>query len=693
MWLQFALALPVCFVFLYVPGYFFSRALSYDPIASLALAPLATSIAYAILAIAYAAAGIYTTWVVMLLPLSAASVLFWAFSCRKRENSHDAARARHASHAVTPTVTLWDELQVYLPYIVVGLAICLYFFVRPLDGPDSFTWRTDNTKCINLIWRYAQSGNWSTLATSLYEDTSIAPLGGSFYPASWHLLAAMVTQALGISAACGANVLNTVLIGITIPTSSYLLVRTALGDKPFAVRLGAIFPLAFGVFPWHIIIPEAKEAFFFGLSMAPACISVFVMMCEEALEDGRPSLRHIAMTIVCLLACAMGHPSVDFAIGILLVPYIMWTIWRASADSSAEHGTYIKPLALEAAFVAFVIVAWVFFFNIPAVHSVTMWMHPAYLRPNEALLRVVFVGFKDVSPQPWLALMVWTGVAYSLYRKKYLWLSCGFLTFSFFYFVDAITDAPIKRYLTGFWYTDFNRVAACACIIAVPLAALGLYAWVRLAQQAFSICTSSEAASDEKAAPNKFRRVTIPLLITTVLLGVIYYPSFHMPQGAHRIRTAFGYTVEQARKFNSTKKSVLDEDEREFLDEVDDVVGDDLVINFPLDGSCFAYATDDMNVYFRRYYKGQTYESKVIMARLYAVASDGEVQAVLHELDAHYILLLDVGCDINHQDTSSVYWDKYDPSTWAGFTNINDNTPGLTIVLSKGDMRLYRIDE
>ncbi|MEE1273714.1 MAG: DUF6541 family protein [Olegusella sp.] len=497
-------------------------------------------------------------------------------------------------------------------------------------------------------------------------------------------------QALGMSPAFAANVVNAVLIGITIPTSQYLLVRTTLGDKPPAVRLGAIFPLAFGVFPWHIIIPEAKESFFYGMVLAPAFISAFVIACENAL-DKKLKARDVAFALLGILACALAHPISVFSVGVLLVPYCLWAIWRASTMTEgrfSRKASKIKGLVWDAAFLAFVVVVWAICFHIPIIYEMTTWIHWSYTNLKEAILRVVFMGYKDVPPQPLLALFVWTGIVYSLYRKCYLWLTGGFLTFSAFYIVDAITDNIIKRILTGYWYTDFNRLAASACIVAVPLAALGLYAWVRVAQEAFR-----HIAADDKDS-RRFRTVVAPALCLLVSLLVIYYPSFQLPHQPNRTLTAFGYTSRQAKKFNSQKNTDLDEEEVDFLDEVKDVVGDDLVLNCPSDGSAFAYATNDVNVYCRRYsvvYLNE--DAQYLLREIDHISTDAEAQEIAEKLDAHYVLLLDEG----FQADSSVEWDYFGQDAgsgaWQGFVDISDQTPGLETVLSEGDMRLYRIED
>lgn len=671
------MALPVFALLLYVPGFLFSGLVASDLICALITAPLMSVCLYTLLGIVNEMIGIPCGFATVVVPVVVVGSICAGL----------AARGKSKQGQVNPLASLFtkelrDELMVLLPYVVFGAAVCLVYFIKPLDGPESFTWRTDNCFHLNLVKRFVSTRNWSMLHGSIYEDPSHGALTNNlYYPAGWHVLVALLCSTLNTSAPFGANVVNAVLIAVTIPSSAYLLMRTVYHDKPLAVRLGAIFPLAFGVFPWHIIIPEAKESFFMGMCTAPACIALFVLACESALEH-KLQWRSVAFVVIGLFASVLAHPICVFSIGVLLVPYIVWFIWRLTKAKGLS--TKVRILC-ELAFFAFVAAMWAFCFNIPSIHEMTVWIHYAYTRRQEALMRIVFMGFKDVPAQPLLALFVWVGVAYSLYRTRYLWMTCSFLTFSLFYFVDATTDRFIKRVLTGFWFTDFNRLAASALIMAVPLAALGLFAVVRIAQYLFrEVSTNSDDAS------RRYRVFMIPLLLAVVSAGVIYYPSYHMPHAPAKVKTGFWYVSKRAREYNSFDKNMLSTDEIEFLEDVKEVTGDELVLNFPCDGSSYAYVTNDVNVYARRL--GNAYldeRAKLIAAKIDTYASSEEVERAVDELDARYVLLLDI--DENASEESSLYEDGFNANIWRGFCELDDQTPGFEVVLSEGDMRLYRI--
>lgn len=675
MWLDFFIALPICIAFLYIPGLLLAHICSSDHITRLALAPVLASLVYTVLGVIYQKLGIFASWISLFLPavLIAALVL---------------VLLRHFFPQIVLVNTdgksrLKEDVPLIASYLFVGLVVVLIFFIKPLDGPNSFTWRTDNCVHLNLIARFVETGNWSTLSTCLYADPSRGAISHvGYYPAAWHIIPAMISSILAVPATMSSNVANTVLVGVIIPLIDLFLLCTVLAEKPLAVKLGAIFPLAFGVFPWRIITQDARGPFVFGLIFAIAAIAVFVCFAERALKKQRFA-REIALFILCIISTALAHPIAVFTAGVLLVPYCVSVFWRLALLKGDSKQARVKGMVYGVVFLIFVALAWAACLQVPMIHALTTWYRPAYTHRSAAFIRIIFMGFKDVPAQPLLALFVWIGIFYSLYRKRYLWMSVGFASFSFLYLLDATTDKPIKRLLCGFWYMDFNRLAASACIIVVPLAALGLYACVRIIQRLFQ----SFAAQDKSA--QRFAQVSIPVICAVVVATTIFYKNYRLPHENEKTITAFGYVTARTKDYNSWKTNVFDETEEKFILKVKKIVGNDLVMNCPLDGSCFTYATNDLNVYYRRYHNWMYLNdtARYLARHMHELSTDKTVQQMISDLDARYVLLLDVGFD----ESSTLYWESYTPTGWKGFISIDDKTPGLELVLSEGDMRLYRI--
>ena len=134
-------------------------------------------------------------------------------------------------------------------------------------------------------------------------------------------------------------------------------------------------------------------------------------------------------------------------------------------------------------------------------------------------------------------------------------------------------------------------------------------------------------------------------------------------------------------------------DERAFVRRVKDVVPESsIILNEPYDGSVYAYGADSLNVYYRTfaeygYSASESDTSATIRESLSRIASSDEAKSAVEEVGAQYLLLLDVG----HEDLSRLTMISYHEEAWRGMDDITDDTPGFEVVLSEGDMRLYRI--
>ena len=63
------------------------------------------------------------------------------------------------------------------------------------------------------------------------------------------------------------------------------------------------------------------------------------------------------------------------------------------------------------------------------------------------------------------------------------------------------------------------------------------------------------------------------------------------------------------------------------------------------------------------------------------------MRSALESVGADYVLVL----DDERVAADRAYLFTYDPALWQGILSIDADTPGFELVLSEGDMRLYRI--
>ena len=141
---------------------------------------------------------------------------------------------------------------------------------------------------------------------------------------------------------------------------------------------------------------------------------------------------------------------------------------------------------------------------------------------------------------------------------------------------------------------------------------------------------------------------------------------------------------------------VYDGAEREFVREALSIIPEgSLVINEPNDGSAYAYGVDGLRTYYR-YWRGygdssagEKPESALIRDHLCDIADNGEVRKAVDDIGARYVIQLDRG----EPNWNCMMWLYGDGELWRGIDGVDEDTPGFELVLSRDDMRLYRIDE
>ena len=93
---------------------------------------------------------------------------------------------------------------------------------------------------------------------------------------------------------------------------------------------------------------------------------------------------------------------------------------------------------------------------------------------------------------------------------------------------------------------------------------------------------------------------------------------------------------------------------------------------------------NQINNYYQHYSSKSDADSVIFQTSLDAVATDPKVSSALSNKDIHWLLILDYQGD--EYDTVD-----FNREAWQGIISVKDETPGFEPILSKGDMRLYKI--
>ena len=177
---------------------------------------------------------------------------------------------------------------------------------------------------------------------------------------------------------------------------------------------------------------------------------------------------------------------------------------------------------------------------------------------------------------------------------------------------------------------------------------------------------------------------------------IIFCPSLPLvrstnPSESKVLTTAFGDTRSRLSRYYSLAagNSTDDFEEISFAAGAKESVGDARVLNFPYDGSIFAYGVSGINVCNRTWGGyGADDNMSLINEGVDRVAFDGAIRNAIVEENIRYLILFDYGNDTGRGLDRT----EYNPGFWTGIEGVTDQTDGFTPLLSDGDMRLYRID-
>lgn len=687
MWSTFALAIVLGVFSLYVPGFFIIRAARAGWFPAFVGAPLVSILVFNALALVYKAIGVSCSWLTVVLPTLIVGVLAYFASYLIGRKTYS-VRSWGLNDPVRIGRKDIKHFNIYAltAYVVMGVMLTVYAMVSCLDGPSSYVQEFDNVHHLDMIKNFAASGEWSVFSTDYYKNTTDSPFvtsGGGFYPTSWIMIAAMLCDALGSEPALAENATNFTFIAFVLPISMYGLLRHLFKDKPTIALCGAICTLAFAAFPWQLltfgpIYPNAA-----AYALVPAVVLFFMLIFKPG-EGSYARILAATVTFIGVATLALTQPNAVFTAVVCLLPWCMYASAKATERLSLQGAKRLQAkVAAAAGFFAFAAIAWVVMLHVPFFQGVLSEWWYAYTGKFQALADAATLQFVGNSWQPLLAMLVVAGALYAVLRREYLWLVFAYLIFCFMFVVDASTEWELKRWLTGFWYTDKYRIAAAAALCGIPLACMGLYAacW-----GAKSLATKA-AREDDRFGP-----AVASFAVVAAIAVVIYYPTWTV-NGQPAAATAFGLFRDSYEAANSASDArPYSKAEQGFVEKVKGVLPEgEAVLNVPHDGSAFAFSQNDLIIFYRcpRGYEPNVEkpESALVRQSLSEVASNPEVAEAVRGLGVEYVLLLDV----KDGTPAEPFLFTYEEQNWQGMSSINDDTPGFEVVLAEGDMRLYRI--
>ena len=623
----------------------------------LSVAPLVELAVIFALANLYVLLDVKVSWIGIVAPLAIASAiaLVWC-SLRNRDS---------AERRLKPRLAVRQSRLGLALYIAIGLVVVSVYYLHPLDSAASFFQEYDNYSHLSQVRTY--------LNTGYFADGSL--LG---YPELWRTATALVASFGASQITVAANAVNFTLMAIVLPIGFWSLLKELFSEENNVIFSGAVASLAFGAFPWGLVSFGPLYPNLLGMVLLMPVMLFFIRIFDS--HGMRNVLFWIAAFIFGSVVLIAAHPSSIFSGIVILTPFALSRLYRNSRTSGCGPA---KSLALSALFGVFVISFWLVCYCSSPFAAAVSFNWPAFRTLFQAIIGFVTLNWnKFGASQFLLAAILFVGMASLLLDKKERWLVVSFLLAGAMLVIDESGEGAVKHLLTGFWYTDSYRVAAMAVLAGVPLASCGLAKILSLVQRSFSY--------EPKGAVSVF----------LIFMGLaLFFPSITLNQSeitgtSEVLTTEFGYLHEYLTQRNSMADDygVYDLREQAFVEKAKQIVGDSNVLNFPYDGSLFAYAVNDLNVVNRHWHSYSRVDDAdmwTITTGIDGVSYDSSVQEALSKDNIRYLILLDYG----RSGPAGMYLAGYEEEDWQGMLGVTDQTPGLILLLSEGDMRLYSISD
>lgn len=653
--MQFLLSFFVILILLFIPPFIVLKSWKFEKIAALCVAPVISMCLYPTLGLLYSIIGMPASSFTICVSVVLFTIILTAIGIYKTHNNNFDLHQKERS-AFTPSTYC-------LLYILVGMVIGGFLFASSFGGFDSIMQSYDNIFHYNLIRHFQESTDWSSLHASLYPiegDHQTYPVSSSFigtyYPSSWHILCAITMQLAGTSLQSVVNASVFTFSSVVFPLGSYLLIST-LFRKSSTIICGAFMTSAFACFPWGLITYYPLFPNLISTALVPAAAGFLIITMNSKNDLHKRIMKGAGFALICLLSFFFTQPNAVFTLLILLLPFFARVAYQES-KAHLRKESHIAPFFITILFCSTAVALWVLAFNLPMMRDVVSYYWDPIASPANELLGIATLNYIGLAPQYILAAILLIGIpALFIKQKKEAWIAFSYLISVFVLFIATTqSDTYLKHFISGFWYTDYHRIAALVSICAIPIATIGLDCLYNL------IATVIGNLLNNKRTSKTISDVVVAFLILMMFLS----PNPNDSNNAfYELQKKGKERVEQNQAFYSS-------DEQTFIEKIKEtVLPDELILNNPFDGSALAYAFDDLNVYYRYVHE-------------YGVDSvKGADPLYDPDFNAQYYLTLGDSTPLK----------QYQSNDWQLLESIDESTSGFDVILEDGNMKLYKINK
>lgn len=709
-WLTFLVAYGLGVLLLTIPGYILARALNISRLWSICVSPLFScgslwfvgELLFRLHIYATAYTLVASAVILAIVSLVFGRVVLGTLPACKQFCTH-----KGALETITfPHISPWHIIA----YVSCGIIATYLLFVSCLSHPDNINLAWDMTQHLNATRTMMYEGMFSSFHINAYApyEAQFAPWDiskPSFYPATWNILCACIAEIAHINLSTAANALNSAVCSIAVPLGMLSIISCVTQQKPYTnktryIRSGAqwagcIISCVIIIFPWSMLVWGPIYPYLLGLSLTPLFCSIW-MSGVMSWTQRSTRVQFVLLMVFATIPLLFIHPSVLFTCALFMAPWCAQQIYTSNKPLRISRTKVLNSHHVAYLFCACCIIVWCILYLIIAKKGMLAGFYwEKYTDLPSALRSILGMSFAAEyhdrmiqTPQPALTILVGIGFWVALRKLRASWLVCAWIWHALICMYATTFDLPGKVFLAGFWYTDPQRLAANTGVLTIILACMGA-GW--LISTCMKILKYKRKNKDNEIVPKGTLRgmyVSSTIAVCVIIICAIVTVRFDSPLYNEAAPQVFRSAVTN----EYTKHAILTPEERAFLERVQGILkkrGWAPIINNPYDGSVAAYGMYGLPCMYRHpnTFNLTEYQStSVLREQLVNYRLSPTVQKALKQTGVRYVLhLADVG--------QVLYPRNYHTWQFSGIDNVNDTTPGFTILAAEGEMRLYEIDD
>lgn len=542
---------------------------------------------------------------------------------------------------------LWACVGVVIGALAIGIRFVVIF-----GSPDNISQTYDNIFHLNAVRFVLESSNASSL--TLGGLTASEPGTGTFYPAVWHALVALVAETTGASIPVVINAVSIVIGAVYWPLGCAFLARQVLGPRTIGVAAAGVLAAALGAFPYLLIDFGVLYPYLLGVSLLPAALAYVALSTRVSVRPTiRPSRSRFALLGV-MPGLALAHPSVIIALLALSVPVVVHVAVREYHRlrfEDAPRGRYVYlGLATLGTFSLFAAV-WIL------IRVDTAWTAKRTLAQSigEAVLNAPMGA-----PVAWIVtLLAVIGIVSLRHARDSWWLVASYaMALLLYVFAMGVPHSLLRAGLVGPWYGDANRLAALLPVVVITLAAIGI------------VAVRDHTLRFLRGRPRWIPTAPRIAASAAMALALIATQGFSV-QAATR-DAAKSYVMDSA-------SPLLTPDELEVLNRIDDFVPEGSVVaGNPWTGAALVYSYTGRPALLPHVGGFDTDGTRLLAEQLPKADTNPSVCDVAAELSVSYVL------DFGDREVHGGHHD------FDGFTDLAESSTVVPLY-TRGEAGLYRI--